>query len=128
MRAKSNLKLQRAKNAYLKNILPRNHLTLNPVKRTYTRTPNKSPFKSPLYNASPVGKKRNVGSSRRLFQDFYSTAHTNERVLPYPPVITSTNQYTVENSNTPSVSEVNDKIECVLKVIGVQWIHILEAI
>ena len=116
MRAKSNLTLQRAKNAYRKNILPRNHLTLNPVKRTYTRTPIKSPFKSPLYmyKASPVGKKRKVGSSRRLFQDVFSTAHTDERVLPYPPGIPSTNQYTVENSNTPSVSEVNDKVECVL--------------
>jgi len=118
MRAKLNLTLQRAKNTYRKNILPRKHLTLNPVKRTYTRTPIKSPFKSPLYKASPVGKRRKVGSSRRLFQDVYSTAHIDERVLPYPPVITSTHQYTVENSNTPCVSEVNDKVECVLNKNG----------
>ena len=117
-RKKTRLTLQRPKNAYKKKIVVTKHKTINTQlltrlnvenkitcgKRSLTKTPIKSPFRSPVYRASPACKKIKILTPRSLFKE------TNRgRLAKHENDTRYTDISTDLLSNTHSASETNDE-------------------
>ncbi|KAH3738965.1 hypothetical protein DPMN_045609 [Dreissena polymorpha] len=118
-RKKTRITLQRPKNACKKKIVVTKHKTINTQlltrsnvenkitcgKRSLTKTPIKSPFRSPVYRASPACKKIKILTPRSLFKETNRGPLTekHEHDTRYTDISTDL------LSDTDSASETNDE-------------------